>query len=117
MNTNRQKSIARLKQLFAERKLGARLNSTCMYANGEKRCAVGAMFNDAQLADLKKRGLNSNTPIDKLAREIGKKNIEYVTGFSLNTLRRLQDLHDHGTDCGALYHPDFGFAKFIAQLK
>lgn len=65
----------------------------CMYRYGDKRCAVGALFNNAQLDDIQKRRLNTMS-IRVVASDIGRRNIETVTGFTLDELETIQDQHD-----------------------
>lgn len=70
----------------------------CMYRstgdNGrEIRCGVGALFNKKQLDNITARGL-LDTDIEEVAFDIGQRNIEYVTGLSLEELLELQHLHD-----------------------
>lgn len=70
----------------------------CMYAfrTGGKtvHCGVGALFTPAQIADLKKRDLNADTGIDRLADEIGVDNVVAATGLPMTSLRTLQNTHD-----------------------
>lgn len=65
----------------------------CMYRYGGKRCAVGALFNKAQLDDIQKRDLNA-VSIRAVASDIGHRNIETVTGFTLDELDMIQREHD-----------------------
>ncbi len=68
--------------------------STCeyRYASGNN-CAVGSLFSKAQLMDIDARGENESA-ILYVADNIGRKNIEAVTGMSLKELESLQDIHD-----------------------
>lgn len=68
-------------------------NEVCMYRYKGKRCAVGALFNNAQLDDIERLDLNSNS-IGIVAVYIGCRNIETVTGFTLDELETIQDQHD-----------------------
>lgn len=80
--------------------LGAVNNlSACSYSlkksDGEYRyCAVGCLFNKVQLDDIALKGLNS-VNIGVLAEHIGRKNVEYVTGLSLEDAKRIQKEHDY----------------------
>jgi hypothetical protein len=85
--------LRKLKDLYQKDRLGAFTAVSCVYQNGQKTCAVGALFNKAQLKDIRARGLNS-APIEHLVQAIGKKNIEAVTGFSIRELDKMQDEHD-----------------------
>jgi len=64
-----------------------------------KHCAVGCLFNDAQLDDIQTRGLNASSTIDYVALFVGQKNIEHVTGLDLEELLHIQRMHDHWLDC------------------
>lgn len=57
------------------------------------RCGVGILFNDAQIEDIKRRKLNGAS-VSVLATTIGRRNIETVTGMSVDDLRTLQSKHD-----------------------
>lgn len=83
----------KLKEKALQGKLGAESDAGCMYAHGGRNCGVGALFSQAQIMDIKARDLN-NVPVSYLARDIGKKNLEAVTGFTLKELENLQCLHD-----------------------
>lgn len=80
--------------------LGAFSAGACAYRRGNRRCAVGCLFNDAQLEDLKARKLNAKATIGIVAGVIGKKNIEHVTGLSMPELLDLQNRHDRDADTG-----------------
>ena len=73
--------------------LGATTGGEPVYRSGRKTCGVGALFTPAQLRDIQLRGLN-DAPIPMLALCIGDKNIEAVTGFTIQELRNLQANHD-----------------------
>lgn len=95
MNTpNKLKQYQRLLYAALNNKLGAMSNGACAYSSGTRRCSVGFMFSPEQLADIKRRDLNENTSISKLASVIGENNIEQVTGFTMDELEELQDEHD-----------------------
>ena len=83
-----------LSELDAGR-LGAANSFGCSYVEGKRHCAVGCLFNDAQLADIERRRLNVNFGIRELAHHhIGTENIEAVTGLELFDLILLQRKHD-----------------------
>jgi hypothetical protein len=65
----------------------------CIYKSGKQTCVVGALFNAAQLKDIQKRDLN-NDRIGLVASDIGQKNIEAVTGFTIEELEQMQTMHD-----------------------
>jgi len=68
--------------------------SSCLYKDRAARtCIVGCLFNDAQVADIRKRGLNG-ARIAEVARKIGRQNIVAVTGLQVYELTALQELHD-----------------------
>ena len=96
MNTpNKLEQYKRLLDAAINNKLGANTPADgCAYAVGNRRCAVGFMFNSEQLADIKQRDLNENTSVHQLASVIGEDNIEQVTGFTMDELQELQDEHD-----------------------
>ena len=75
-------------------RLGAAGEHGCVYESGKKHCAVGCLFSPDQLKDIKRRRLNAEFGVRELAREIGKENIEAVTGLELYELRLLQEKHD-----------------------
>lgn len=79
---------------------------TCRYHDDVTylRCGVGILFNDAQIEDIKKRRLNGAS-VQVLAMTIGRRNIEAVTGMSVDDLRVLQSKHD---GCSTL-----SFRKYI----
>lgn len=84
----------KLQELALKGKLGASSSDgSCVYEFKGSFCAVGALFNKAQHKDLKARDLNAKG-ISFVAHQIGKKNLEAVTGLSLNELVKLQGLHD-----------------------
>lgn len=72
--------------------------TSCSYerkARGKvSRCAVGCLFTPKQIADVKRRRLNTSTGVYELAKHIGKANIEAVTGLPVARLSNLQDQHD-----------------------
>lgn len=68
-------------------------SGSCMYRKGDRRCGVGALFNDAQLDSINEFGLNPTT-IDIVAEFIGADNIELVTGFTIKELIEIQAQHD-----------------------
>jgi hypothetical protein len=57
-------------------------------------CAVGCLFNKAQLDDIVARGSNSRI-IDGLAPQIGQDNIKHVTGLGIRDLRIMQNKLDN----------------------
>lgn len=84
----------KLLRRFNKGLLGAMDDSgDCIYKSGKQTCGVGALFNAAQLKDIQKRDLN-NTRIGSVATYIGQKNIEAVTGFTIEELEQLQTMHD-----------------------
>lgn len=82
---------------FKAGKLGA-MKSTggCVYQEEgvDKNCAVGCLFTQAQLDDIKARGLNSSAGVTRLVEVFGLKNIEHVTGLKLGALMEMQGMHD-----------------------
>lgn len=80
-------------------------SGSCMYRNGDQRCGVGALFNDAQLDSIEEFGLNT-TGINVVADVIGVDNIEFVTGFTIDELIEIQEQHD-AVILDAYYEPDF----------
>jgi hypothetical protein len=94
----------KLLRRFNKGLLGAMDDSgDCIYKSGKQTCGVGALFNAAQLKDIQKRDLN-NTRIGSVATYIGQKNIEAVTGFTIEELELMQTMHD------AAYN---GFKKWL----
>lgn len=94
--------------------------SGCVYRNGDLRCGVGALFNDAQLDNIEELGLNT-CGIDVVADNIGYDNIETVTGFTIKELIEIQGQHDAIILNGYL-KPDFSplirfLHKKIKELK
>lgn len=83
----------KLREKALQGKLGAESDTGCVYSRGTRNCGVGALFSQAQIKDIKARSLN-NVPVSTLADEIGKKNLEAVTGFTLMELTKLQRFHD-----------------------
>lgn len=64
-----------------------------VYPSGNN-CAVGSLFSENQLKDIKARDFNEMS-INYLAlREVGKRNVEAVTGMKLKELELLQKIHD-----------------------
>lgn len=79
---------------FAQRNL-----SSCLYDGSDKAgkpnfCGVGGLFSPAQIADIKRRQLNSATPVGTLFRVIGSDNIVAATGLGKRALVGLQTVHD-----------------------
>jgi hypothetical protein len=56
-------------------------------------CGVGSLFNEAQLADIEKRGANCHS-VGALGTDIGWDNLLEVTGLDNGRLRDLQCKHD-----------------------
>jgi hypothetical protein len=82
---------------FRAGKLGAmKPTGGCVYQEEgvDKNCAVGCLFTQAQLDDIKARGLNSSAGVTRLANDIGLDNIEAVTGLKLADLMEMQGMHD-----------------------
>ena len=90
--------LRKIRDFALKKKLGAHSSDGCAYKHRGHFCAVGCLFNEAQLKDIKLRGLNTNG-ITTLSEEIGIKNIEAVTGFELQELSYLQSLHDDLGSC------------------
>lgn len=68
---------------------------TCMYQYPSgRRCAVGALFSDEQIAWLKRYSYLSNSVSNLKIYGPGKDNLEFVTGLSYYELCELQDAHD-----------------------
>ena len=83
----------KLKRKALAGKLGARSQQGCVYAHGGRNCAIGALFTQAQIKDIKECGLN-HFSIQCVSETIGRKNLEAVTGFTLKELTVMQHLHD-----------------------
>lgn len=82
---------------YLARRLGRSEYGQCLYrsveGNMERHCAVGSLFDKAQLDDLVGRGLN-HTAIWGVTNKIGRENIEAVTGMSVSELKTIQRIHD-----------------------
>ena len=94
----REESLRHIAQQAKLKKVGPKTErEACgceyQYPSGNN-CAVGSLFNKAQLKTIKKAGLNEMA-IDYVARDyVGQKNIETVTGMEMKELKKLQELHD-----------------------
>lgn len=84
-----------------EGRLGAMVGGSCVYRSigdrddgGNRYCSVGCLFSEAQLDDISRRGLNMGAIVEWLGNEIGVKNIETVTGLSIDALTTMQVQHD-----------------------
>jgi len=89
-------SLKHILDRYLAGKLGARergMGGTCRYRLGERNCAVGCLFNPAQLKDIAERNMNG-AGIRRVAQHIGENNIEAVTGMKVEELATLQQLHD-----------------------
>lgn len=98
MKPNKLDQYKRLLEATLDGKLGAMHKSRCVYSHGKRRCAVGFLFTEAQIADIKARGLNLDTTVHLLAWYIGENNIVEVTGLSLVELANLQAAHDESPE-------------------
>ena len=67
-------------------------NCQYLYESGNN-CAVGSLFSPKQLEEIDAKAFNELS-IGYLASEVGKKNIETVTGMKLKELELLQKIHD-----------------------
>jgi len=103
-----------LKQ-YTKGNLGANVAGACYYEHNGKNCGVGCMFSAAQIRDLKARGLNGMS-IEYVTAEIGEKNIEAVTGMSLDELGTMQAHHDTATARIGTGHPDTDFYRYVTRL-
>jgi hypothetical protein len=92
--------------------LGATKDGEPVYRSGRKTCGVGALFTPAQLRDIQLRGLN-DVPIPMLVCSIGDKNLEAVTGFTIQELRNLQAAHDEA----AVFSNEYFDADFRSWLE
>jgi len=83
----------------------------CMYRFKGSYCAVGCLFTEAQLDDIRKVGLN-NVAVDELAKYVGEENLKYMTGMTLDELSEMQRMHDSAFD----RYGDLGsFRKYLLQ--
>lgn len=79
------------------------MSGSCQYTykvpgkNRTIHCGVGILFNQAQLKDLEKRGLNG-WMVEDLITRIGELNITTVTGLDSVDLSELQYEHDDASD-------------------
>jgi hypothetical protein len=73
------------------------LEGGCVYQSKKdgKRCIIGALFSDAQLAYIHHFKLNGAT-ISSLKGWVGAANIEFVTGLTLDQAAALQSEWDSG---------------------
>ena len=73
-------------------------NCSYVYPSGNN-CGVGCLFSAKQLKDIKARGCNGMA-INYLAGSynVGKKNIEAVTGMAVKELKHIQHIHDSAVD-------------------
>ena len=112
------------------RKLGAQSSQTCLYRavkdGVETNCGVGCLFSKDQLDWLENRKLN-RCPISNggywsetrcLEDVVGVKNLEFVTGLSINELSELQGIHDNSAWNHTLYdvHGKF-ISHVLAKIK
>lgn len=67
---------------------------SCFYAYPSgNHCAVGCLFSEAQLKVIDQEDENESN-VEALASTFGKKNIEAVTGMTIEELEALQKIHD-----------------------
>lgn len=88
-------SLLKVRREFKAGRLGAMHNGACVYeARNGDHCSVGCLFGPAQIADLKRRRLNSNNNVNDLMARIGSKNLKAVTGMTMVELTHMQNQHD-----------------------
>lgn len=66
------------------------------YPSGN-HCALGSLFSDKQIRDIKHRGLNESS-VAIVACDVGQANVEAVTGMKFQELLQLQKLHDRAVE-------------------
>lgn len=106
-----------LKELDCGR-LGAHNGEQCVYERktGDvvRHCGVGALFNEAQIADLKSRRLNTKA-IEDVIDVIGIRNLTAVTGLDADELDELQSEHDMNEYFVRTDPLNCDFRRFIVQ--
>jgi len=81
-------------------KIGANLDKGDDYGSCEyvypsgNNCAVGSLFSQAQLKDIRKHHHNGSNIGFVAATHVGHKNIETVTGLKVSQLMHIQNIHD-----------------------
>lgn len=94
----RQESLLKIRQAAIDGKLGAADNKGfCVYEHQNRFCGVGCLFSPEQIKDIRKRDTNALS-ITLLSNEIGRRNIEFVTGLTMSELRFIQNQHDINSD-------------------
>lgn len=68
----------------------------CLYRySSGNNCAVGSLFSHAQLTDIDRLGFNeSSVAMLATLSDIGKRNLETVTGMKVKELHIIQKIHD-----------------------
>jgi hypothetical protein len=84
---------AKLKKIGPKTEAEAAGAYCCYLYESGNNCAVGSLFSPKQLEEIDAKAFNELS-IGYLATEVGKRNIEEVTGMTLKELELLQKIHD-----------------------